>query len=390
MGFYHLDLDALAAYENMPVEKLKEKSYAELETMIEAMQEDKFIKQNNVNARDAEYKRLVLKYFKPVSLLSHWFSEDEIVYACAHTGITERDLCQEINVPVGSKYHHHDSEFLRTDIAYVPQYDSRGRQLLNGKHEKRDIYRIAHQHQDLWHGKAVLYLLYHRYPELKKFKFSAYSLDAHDYEIYPKNGIYTSLTAIMSGDIDWILYRNREYCKEYNNGRYTIKECEKAFRSEEAQDMFKVIRHIGKQEKALGHSIIHTDKNGGMVTAHGLVPRKIFAPTGMSFLVNPNDTSQAAAKHPFKLPLLDPCTVGHLMESFISIPGHRATDIHVCHTEDYLGSHAAHFKASNDVLDIKESALFGLPVQDTFGWFDSRHIDFTIRIDCPRLIDGSK
>lgn len=388
MGFYHLDLDALAAYENMPVEKLKEKSYAELETMIEAMQEDKFIKQNNVNARDAEYKRLVLKYFGPVSLLSHWFSEDEIVHACAYTGVTERDLCQEINIPVGSKSHHRDGEFLRTDIAYAPQYDSRGRQLLNGKREKRDIYRITHQYQGLCHGKAVLYLLYHRYPELKKFKFSAYSLDAHDYEIYPKNGIYTSLTAIMSGDIDWILYRNREYCKAYNNGRYTIKECEKAFRSEEARDMFKIIRHIGRQEKSLGHSAIRTDKNGNLATAHGLVPIKIFAPNDMDFLVNPNDTSQTAAKHLFKLPLLNPRTVGQLVESFMDDPGRRAINIYVCHTEDYFTNYAVHLRIDNGILGGQKNTVFGLPVQDTFGWFDPKRIDLTIRVDCPEFMDN--
>ena len=68
MGFHYLELDELSAYTGIPVKELKKKPYVELESDIKAMKRDKFIKQNNQNAQDKEYERLVIKYFTPFSV----------------------------------------------------------------------------------------------------------------------------------------------------------------------------------------------------------------------------------------------------------------------------------------------------------------------------------
>ena len=93
-----------------------------LEAAIEAMKRDKFINQNNKNAQDKEYERLVIKYFTPFQFLRHWFDEREIVLACADSGITLRDLCSETNVEPGAKCHYSKAEYLRTSFESVPQY----------------------------------------------------------------------------------------------------------------------------------------------------------------------------------------------------------------------------------------------------------------------------
>ena len=98
MGLYSVDLDKLSAYNNTPVEKLKEKSYAELEKMEKEMNRKKFLEQNKKNAEDEEYERIVVKYFEPIAFLRNWFTEREIVLACANLGITERSLCSEMTV----------------------------------------------------------------------------------------------------------------------------------------------------------------------------------------------------------------------------------------------------------------------------------------------------
>lgn len=134
---------------------------------------------------------------------------------------------------------------------------------MDRKSEKVDVYRVKNSYQGLSHGKVIEYLLYNRYSELQKFKFKIYEYHEYrsqDYEIYPDNHIYVPFAALMSGDVDWILRRNREYCKKYNNGRYSPEECEKAFQTENAIEMFNMIRHVGEQERKLVHFIPVTNK----------------------------------------------------------------------------------------------------------------------------------
>lgn len=258
MGLYSVDLDRLSAHSNIPVEKLKEKSYAELEKMEKEMNREKFLEQNKKNAEDAEYERIVVKYFEPMAFLRNWFTEREIVLACANLGVTERNLCSEMTVEPGHKCWRDNAEYLRTSVESVPQYDKQGNELMERKRKKMDVYRVASRYQSTCHGDVVKKLLYERYPELEEFGFSAYGMSCGErvYEIYPKNNVYVGFTSLMTGNVDAILDRNRRYCKWYNNGRYSPDECEKAFHEESVRKMFDVIHSIGAKEKALGHSPI--------------------------------------------------------------------------------------------------------------------------------------
>ncbi len=257
MGFYHLDLDALSKWANEPVESLKTRSYGELEELIAKMQADKIKNQNRKNAEDIEYERLVLKYLEPMGLLSPWFDEREIILACAHTGVTDRDLCSTAHCALGQEMadYNKKAEFLRESKESVDQFDAHGRRLAEPKWEMRRVYRVTNPYQGLRHGPVILDLLYGRYPALQPFAFSAYSAsyDRNDsYEIYAKNSIYVPFTALMTGNVDAVIYRNRTYWKWYS-GKKGLVEAEERLRSEEGRALLSQIQAVGEQERILGH-----------------------------------------------------------------------------------------------------------------------------------------
>ncbi len=390
MGFYNLDLDKLAEYTGETIEKLKEKSYVDLESMIKSMKKEKIIEQNKKNAQDDEYERLVLKYFEPVALLKHWFTEKEIVLACALSNVSERDLCEEMYTTCGRGCPWGNSEFIRTSVESIPKFDKQGRELMERARETVDVYRVKNKYQGLSHGKVVLYLLYERYPELAKFGFSAFEMHSdHDYEIYPKNGIYTSLTALLSGDIDWIIYRNREYCKWYNNGRYSEKECEKAFRTDEAQEMFALIQKIGKAEKAAGHSPITVNELGKMEDSHSLVESKVSESGNMKLLSEFISSSNPSKIRRFKLKPEGLYILDQLLNEYLKMIPPSKVAVHVCQMEDYFGEHGFDFDVQSDwfgrlpLCDKNGKNYAESMVCDTFGWIDGDRQDITVRVKFP-------
>ncbi len=389
MGLYHLEMDELAEYKGCKVDELKAYSYAELESMIADMKKDKIIKRNKMNAKDKEFERLVLKFFEPLSLLRPWFTDNEIVLACANTGVTESQLCQEHNVPVGNQCSYiHNAEFIRRSWESIPQYDSHGRELMERKREQRDVFRIASRYQGLCHGEVFLHLLYSRYPELSKYGFSAYSMSGsdRDYEIYPKNGIYVPFTALMSGDVDRIMFRNREYCKSYNNGRYTEAECEKAFRTEEAQEMFSLIYDIGMKERREGHfSLIKKDDR--WQTVDGLDTKKV-SQSGNVTMLSPVYRYEYTGRKPFKLDTATTYTAKCLASEFISmIPEARDVNIHVCHNTDFLRKHGLRVRRND--FHKGDLDLSGYIVNSNFGWFQDNKYSLIIRIECPEMMEDN-
>lgn len=395
MGLYCLDLDELALYKGVSVEELKGKSYADLEAMISYMKNDKIIRQNNRNAKDKEYERLVLTYFEPVSLLRHWFDEKDIIMACAMTGIRDRDLCEECMMPVGSICHVNNAEYLRTSVESVPQFDAKGHELLRRGSEKRDVYRIANRYQNVCQGKAILYMLYERYPDLGRFGFSAYGMSCMEsnYEIYPKNGIYTPFTALMSGDIDAILFRNREYCRSYNHGRYSPEECEKAFHTEEALEMFDTIYRIGVKERTAGRFPVSKDENGRLVRTDGLKETKVSKTNNIIMLREKNRYSGQAEKLRFTLSCASTYSLERLVAEFLEMVKEASeVTIHVYHIRDYLGEYGIHMKVNPnwfgaDTLKFERNGKdsSGYVVNNIFGWSKSSRYDLTLRIDCPEI-----
>ena len=383
MGFHYLELDDLSAYTGMPVDELKKKPYADLEAAIEAMKRDKFINQNNKNAQDKEYERLVIKYFRPFQFLCRWFDEREIVLACADSGITLRDLCSETNVEPGTKCHYSEAEYLRTSFESVPQYDKYDRELAERKREKRDVYRVVNQYQHVRHGKVIQKLLYDRYPELEKFEFSFYGMDSTSYEIYPKNDIYVNFAAMMSGNVDAILFRNEEYCKCYNNGRYSLNGHKEAIATDEAKEMFDLIRRIGEHEKAIGHSPIYKN-NKDM----DLMKEK----DGVRLFMENHDRTGTAPYRRFILDYPENTTVEKLVAVFHNMYSSRSMEITVAHKEDYLCTHAVSVRINGEpghcyaAMDPGKPDSGICPVTNTFGYLRNGIANLIIRTDCPELM----
>lgn len=380
MGFYSLDLDELSKYKGIEIKELKNKSYAELESMINIMNYEKIMERNGQNAED-----------KPCAFLRHWWNDREIVLACADTGTTIGDICREeyVKPGTGRAFWEKYGEYLRTSEEYVRQYDSQGREYLNSARETVDVYRTANDYQSTCQGNVIRHLLYKRYPKLAKFNFKMYGFSGgrEDYEIYPDSHVYTSFTAIMTGDVDWIIHRNREYCKSYNNGRYSPEECEKAFRTKEVLEMFDVIRSIGEQEKAAGRFSVSKDEDGRLIMPNGL---KETAVSGSGSIKLMQRMEQGIpGKVPFKLKPDIPYSVVSLVNTFLSMIGNGELDLHVYHIMDHLGEHGDHVTA------IKEHFKFGwdtircpgFKVCDTFGWRQGNKYDLTIRIDCPEMME---
>lgn len=390
MGFHYLELDDLSAYTGIPVKELKKKPYVELESDIKAMKEDKFRNQNSQNAQDKEYERLVIKYFTPFQFLRRWFDEREIVLACADSGLTERDLCEETNMKQGMKCPYPNAEYLRTSFESVRQFDSRGRELAERVREKRDVYRVVNQYQHLKHGKVIQKLLYDRYPELEKFGFSFYGMDHTDYEIYPKNGIYVNFAAMMSGNVDAILFRNEEYCKWYNNGRCSLNGHKEAIATDEAKEMFDLIRRIGENEKAIGRTPVYTDSKGTLCMPYGT--KFMQDKDGIRLFMEECNKTGTAAYRRFILDYPENTTVEKLVTAFHNMYSSHSMEITVAHKEDYLCTHAVSVRINGEpghcyaAMDPEKPDSGICPVTNTFGYLRNGIANLIIRTDCPELM----
>lgn len=247
MGLYMLELDSLSDYTGISINDLMNKTYNELTEMIHKMNEEKTNNKIKRNAEDAEYRRIVLKFLEPLEFLKQWWSEDEIIEACAQTHTSVRDLCREEYVKPGGKCHRTPNEFLRTSVESVPEYDRHGREYMERARTTRDVYRVVNNYQDNFTGKIIKYLLLKKYPILTKYNFSCYGFRSYDrtYEIYPdKIHVYTPFEALMNKNIDAIIQRNADYCKSYNHGKYTVEEWENRLASTEVQEYLSTIKNL--------------------------------------------------------------------------------------------------------------------------------------------------
>lgn len=247
---YSLPLDELSNFSGQPVAVLKDYPYSKLEEMTDNMKKKKAEDESVRNAKDQEFARLVRKYFTPYEFLKTWWNDEEIILACSRH-LSEGDLVQEkavlksdagvIRAYDNPKY---GAEFLRESVEYVPAYDKFGRQYMDSERAKCRVYRIKNQYQGTRHGSVILDLLYTRFPSLRQFDFSAYSFSDSQYQIYPKNHIYTPFVALMNGDIETIKKRTMDYAKSFNHGFCTLENMKKILESEEGKHFFKVIQNL--------------------------------------------------------------------------------------------------------------------------------------------------
>lgn len=255
-----VNLADLQQFWHISSSELKQKSLDEIiqmqERMSQAKNDDIILKR----IKDEEFTKIVTTYLTIYPMLSHYWSKEQIVEACAkYTSIS--NIVSEHAIPV--EYIHENpkeihpeqiSEYLRTSTEYTQRYTKSGEPLLEGAYKKCHVYRIKNPYQTIQHGNIILDLLYATYPELKEFQFSAYGMYAsekeNDYEIYPNNPIYTPFHALMKRDISMIIQRNKTYCKTYNNGIYTTKELDARLHSDKVKHYFETITNLKPLSKS--------------------------------------------------------------------------------------------------------------------------------------------
>lgn len=255
MNITNQDITDLSEFYGLPEDQLIEKSISEILTMRDSMMKQKATDASLQRAQDTEYIRIVKKYLEIYPLLAKYWSDADIIPACARH-MSMSDIVQERYVPIENirtnpqdcKIFGPNTEYIRTSIESVPRYarSPKGEELLHRASKQCHVYRTENQYQGIHHGDIALDLLYNTYPELKEFDFGAYEYVSYEkqYEIYPKSHIYTPFDALMARDINAIIDRNMEYAKSYNAGIYTPDETEKRLTSEEAMHYFHVIENL--------------------------------------------------------------------------------------------------------------------------------------------------
>lgn len=252
MAIYNLNLDEVSCFTGLSIEQLKTKSYAELEQLeIDAKTAKEKISGER-NFASSEYWDVIQHYFTPFQFLERWWTKEEIVHACAKTGVKRCDLTSEKTVPHNSNapYSNPAALFLRTAYEYIPQYTKSGEELMARKNILCDVYEVKHEYESLVHGKVIKYLLEGKFPGLKAYDFSCYSYhDYKRYEIYPRKIIknyYVPFAAMLEGDVDTIIERNTNYCKSYNHGDYTPEKNTDRLNSQEVRKFLEWISHNKK------------------------------------------------------------------------------------------------------------------------------------------------
>lgn len=222
MSTIPINIQKLSDFYGISQSELEEKSLKDLRRMSDCM-EYKIAEHISV---DEDYAANIRKWFTPYHSLKQWFTDEEIINACAHCNLTLRQLTDEVPVPYESTYDpskYQLAEYLKNEHRHIPNYNHMGQRLYEDKYVLCRIYRMKAKYQGNYHGPVIKLLLIRKFPWLAKYEPACYSwdYDTDKYEIYPNNHIYTPIVALMTGDTEAIKKRNREYAKSYNSGAYT-------------------------------------------------------------------------------------------------------------------------------------------------------------------------
>lgn len=327
-------------------------------------------------------------------MLRCWFSDQEIILACANANVTKRDLCEETFVSPGQKYWHPKAEYVRTSREYVPQFDRCGRKLEERELKTVDVYRVPNRYQGIRHGAIVANLLYGRYPELSRFDFKMYNA-SHEtrYEIYAKNHVYVPWQALMTGNVDEIMFRNETYCRSYNRGEYTPAKWQKRLMEKETQELFDAVRAVGKKERELGHSPIYVKDGGDLVSTDGRILKKTSKSGNMALLADERPYGNEWTPETFLLWTKGYATIECLIGEFLEITGDPFMQIHVYHETDYEKRHGVHQEINRKKFDGFEAAgFFGnnlhYNVENIFCFRKMGIMHLVIRVNEPALLEG--
>lgn len=208
-------------------------------------------------------KAYIRKWYEHFGYLTKFFPEEKIYEAIVNHHFKREDgqlidisLTEYLFVKYQNGMHYDRSsqfEYIKDEYHNMHKKDRWGNEYVKTENTLCRKYRKRYDYQHLQDGDIVLELLYNLRPELREFQYDAYSLsntrDVSDYEIYPKNNIYTPFTALMNRDIEAIREHNMKYARIYNHGDFTPERVAKRLESKEAQRYFNVIRGETKTPK---------------------------------------------------------------------------------------------------------------------------------------------
>lgn len=254
MGFYSISMDDISEHFHIPIEQLKQKTYAQLETMEATMKQEKSKAAAILRTKDKNMFRIILEHFKPLSLmLRYWSFEDTTYHILMNT--SRSDIVTEIPVPVenieSNNYYAKRYRLLDTRGAHIKQYTSKGEELADSKYCRCNIYEVPSQYQHLRHAEPIRELLLETFPQLKQFDISMYGIDCDidNYQIYIKDGKttwYVPFDALMRHDSNTIYDKTFNYAKSYNCGNIKPEIIENAAQSDEGRKFFEVIDNLPK------------------------------------------------------------------------------------------------------------------------------------------------
>lgn len=262
-----IDLEKLSKRFSVSIEELKQKTWMELETMEEHMnnEEEKRLIENRINSDN--YKRIVLQHYKMLPLMLRYWSLEQCLTAITKYA-KESDIVEEQAIERGrSDYYEKNYLYLGYKQMHIPQYDRHGNELLERKYCWCHVYEVPNRYQSLCHGKPLRELLVTTYPELEAFRMDIYGVygyeDVEKYEIFIKaDGVswYTPLKALLAADVDAIKERTLTYAKEYSKEYH--EKYVKALEMPETKQLFETIsslKPVSAKTKEEVEQIIRTE-----------------------------------------------------------------------------------------------------------------------------------
>lgn len=283
-------LTDLCKHFKMDIDQIKAKSYAELEKMVQTMNHDKQLLDIENRTKDANFIRCVLMYDDILYLLLRYWSYDDAMNAIAKY-TTLHDLTKEIAIPIDDKSHtFYETHFQKIDtrMASIPQFDNKGRQLMESKYCKCYIYELPASYRYLSNAKPLEELLKKTFPQLNELESNIYGLHnlpsdmtertktLDQFILYAhlenKTTWNVPLKALMTHNSQSIIDATMDYAKSYNSGYYTPENIAQKINEPASQHFFEIVdnlQHIDvKSDEDVDELIEYKKRN--LLQAHDL------------------------------------------------------------------------------------------------------------------------
>lgn len=214
----YLDLKGLAEQSGITEKDLLAMPLKEVVKLDKDIRDKKETDEAEARAVDETYKEYVRRFFRPMEYLKKWFSEDEIVAACAKfmkiTDLAEETFVRGASENSGSRI----GIFLRRERRKVAEYKGTWQRKVMADGA---VFHTTNRYQNVHGMKEVLtFLLLARCPYLSEYKLDVYDISESDDWIYVEIGgesLYTPFSALMDKDAEKIVTTHLNYWHGYNS-----------------------------------------------------------------------------------------------------------------------------------------------------------------------------